>query len=58
MKQELALEGGGGELVPWNQKDGAIRIDNAGAGDSGQLQQVVVGRKTQFEVRRTNSQIE
>jgi hypothetical protein len=58
MKQELALEGGGGEHVPWNQKDSAIRVDDAGSGDSGQLQQVVVGRKAQFEVRRTNSQIE
>ena len=58
MQQKLALEGGGGELVPGDQEDGPVRVDDAGAGDSGQLQQVVIGRKTQFEVRRTNSQIE
>jgi hypothetical protein len=58
VEQELPLEGGGREAMPRHQEDCSVGVDDARAGDTGQGDQIVVGRQAKFEVRRSKSQIE
>ena len=58
VEQELALEGGGGELVPRDQERAPGQVVDARPGDGRQREQVVVGRQAQLEARRAQPQVE
>ena len=58
VEQELALEGGGGELVPRDEEGASGQVVDARSGDGRQREQVVVGRQAQLQARRAEAQVE
>jgi hypothetical protein len=58
VEQKLALEGGGGELVPRDEEGSPVVVEYAGASDPGQFHQVLVRWQPQLEVWCSNLQIE
>jgi hypothetical protein len=44
--------------MPRDQEDRSVCIDDTGAGDADQAEEVVIARQAQFESRRTDPEVE